>query len=306
MKTLQTKLVLLLVVLALFALLPPLQAQAPPPSFNGHYPTGAEGIKGASLPPPGFYLRDYNVFYFADQLNNADGDKRPMDFDLMAYAQAIRPVYITKWKVLGAYYGMDVLVPFIYTDLEVPGASDSSFNLGDIFVEPITLSWHGKRFDAAVGYGFWAPSGQYDKNDLTNPGKGFWTHMLTAGATWFFDEPKTWALSGLCRYEINMENSDVHITPGQEFTLEWGASRTFAKTIDVGLVGYYQQQITKDNGHDGTVASHDLDHVASVGPEVNAFIPKLKLFASLRYLYEFGASDRPQGSTVTLTLTKIL
>jgi hypothetical protein len=314
MKTLKHQLLGSLVALSLLALAQPLFAQGPP-SLTSHYVPGVEGIKGASLPPPGFYLRDYNVFYLASQLNNADGDEMNMDFDLMAYAQVFRPIYITKWKLLGASYGMDVIVPFAYTDLElnIPGlgrASDSSFNLSDVFVEPITLSWHGKRFDAAVGYGFYVPTGDYDAPDPTNPartspGKGFWTHMLTAGGTWFFDEPKTWAVSALCRYEINMENSDLDITPGQEFTLEWGVSKTLAKTIDVGLVGYYQQQVTEDNGHDGAAASDDLDHVASVGPEVNAFIPKLKLFASLRYLYEFSASDRPQGSTVTLTLTKM-
>ena len=276
------------------------QAQ-PAPSFNGHYPIGVEGLKGGSLPPPGWYLRDYNLFYFADQVNDADGDKLPPDFDLMAYAQAIRPIYITKWKVLGAYYGMDVLVPFIYTDLEVNGAGDSSFNLGDIFVEPVTLSWHGARYDVGVGYGFWAPSGEYDVHDMTNPGKGFWSHMFTAGATVFFDKEKTWALSGLGRYEIHTENDDTGITPGNTFTLEWGVSKTLAKTIDVGLVGYYRQQTTEDCGG----SSDDLDNVASVGPEVNAFFPKLKLFTSLRYLYEFTASDQPQGNTVTLTLTKM-
>ena len=294
MKTLTTRIAALLLALALLGLNGALLAQ-------NHYPAGVEGIKGASLPPPGFYLRDYNLFYFAGQVNDADGDELPPDFDLMAYAQAIRPIWITKWKVLGANYGMDVLVPFIYTDLEVNGASDSSFNLGDIFVEPATLSWHTKRLDVGVGYGFWAPSGDYDANDMTNPGKGFWSHMLTAGATVFFDQEKTWALSGLGRYEIHMENDDTGVTPGQTFTLEWGVSKTLAKTWDVGLVGYYRQQTTEDDGG----PSEDLDSVASVGPEVNVFCPKLKLFTSLRYLYEFTASDQPQGHTVTLTLTKI-
>jgi hypothetical protein len=238
-------------------------------------------------------------------LNDADGDDLPVDLDLMAYAQAIRPIYITKWKVLGAYYGMDVLVPFIYTDLEVSGASDSNFNLGDVFVEPVTLSWHTKRVDVGVGYGFWAPTGEFnDSNPLTqavSPGKGFWSHMLTAGATVFFDKEKTWALSGLGRYEIHMENEDTGVTPGQTFTLEWGVSKTLAKVWDVGLVGYYRQQTTEDDGG----GNNELDSVASVGPEVSVFIPKLKMFTSLRYLYEFAASDQPQGNTVTLTLTKM-
>jgi len=267
-----------------------------------HYPAGVEGIKAASLPPPGFYLRDYNLMYFADQVNDPDGHKAPVDFDLTAYAQAIRPIWITDWKVLGANYGMDVLVPFIYTDLSVNGVGDSSFSLGDIFFEPVTLSWHGKLYDVGVGYGFWAPTGPYDAGEMTNPGQNFWTQMFTAGATGYFDTNRTWALSALCRYEINSENPDTGITPGQMFTLEWGLSKTFAKTIDVGVVGYFQQQTTQDNG---SGADDNLNTVASIGPEVSVFFPSIKLFTSLRYEYEFLASDRPQGQTLTLTLTKV-
>ena len=40
---------------------------------QAHYVPGVEGLKGASLPPPGFYVRDYNVFYFANQLNDPSG-----------------------------------------------------------------------------------------------------------------------------------------------------------------------------------------------------------------------------------------
>jgi hypothetical protein len=41
-----------------------------------------------------------------------------------------------------------------------------------------------------------------------------------------------------------------------------------------------------------------------VGPEINLFMPQLPMFASLRYVHEFSAKDRPEGNTVTLTLTK--
>ena len=46
-----------------------LQAQS-----TAHYVPGGEGIQGASLPPPGFYVRDYNYAYFANQVNNAAGN----------------------------------------------------------------------------------------------------------------------------------------------------------------------------------------------------------------------------------------
>ncbi|MCP5517331.1 MAG: transporter [Verrucomicrobiales bacterium] len=269
--------------------------------FQGNYPIGVEGLKGGTLPPPGLYLRDYNLFYFSDRLNDRDGNEIPIDFEAFGYANAIRPVWITSWQVLGGYYGMDVLVPLIYKDVSAPGAIDSEFNVGDIFVEPITLSWHWKQADLGVGYGFWAPTGYFDPP--ANTGQGAWAHMMTLGGTVYADTNKTWAVSALARYEINYENGDLQITPGNTLSLEWSVSKTLAKFYDVGIVGYWQQQTTEDSGPGRRTDA--LDSVVAVGPEVSIFCPKWKLFTSLRYNYEVFAADRPQGHTVTLTLTKI-
>ncbi len=269
---------------------PQLQAQA-------HYPAGVEGIKAATLPPPGWYLRDYNYLYWANDY--PDG---PPDFDLFAYVQAPRLIWISPFQVLGGYYGADVLIPFVHTDLEIGPFQEDDFGLGDIFVEPITLSWHGPQYDLAVGYGFWAPTGDFDTAHPASPGKGYWTHMLTAGGTWYVDEAKTWSISALNRYEINHESPDNDITRGQVWTLETGVSRTFAKFYDVGLVSYFQAQTTKDSGPE---SDDGRDSTVSVGPEVNAFFPNLGLFASARYFYEIKSHDRPEGHTVHVTLTKM-
>ncbi len=267
-----------------------------------HYPAGVEGIKAATLPPPGLYFRDYNYFYYSVEPNIFPLDK------VLAYVNAPRLIWLTGQKILGADYGMDLIVPFGYEkiDYSIPNAftqtrrfSDDEFGLGDIQFEPVLLSWHLKQFDFAGGYAFWAPSGDFNATDVANIGKGFWTHMLTAGATWYPDEAKTWALSVLNRYEINQEQEDTDITYGQTLTMEWGISKTIEKVFDVGLAGYWQQQTTENDG-----GPSGLSHVVALGPEVSAAIPKFGLIASLRYLREFAAVDRPEGNTVTLTVTK--
>ena len=126
--------------------------------------------------------------------------------------------------------------------------------------------------------------------------------MLTAGGTVYFDKEKTWALSLLNRYEFSQEEDHTSVTPGNQWTLEWGISKSIKPTIDVGVVGYYQLQTTMDSGAD---ASRERDQVLAFGPEINAFCPNLGLFTSLRYNYEVMAKDRPQGQTLVLTLTKV-
>ena len=135
---------------------------------SAHYPAGVEGIKGGTLPPPGFYLRDYNYVYIADEFPGG-----PKDFDLFAYVQAPRPVYISTLQVFGGYLGADALIPFVYQDLQVGSFSESSFGVGDIFLEG-TLSWHGAQYDLGVGYGAWAPTGEFDTMHPSKAGKGYW------------------------------------------------------------------------------------------------------------------------------------
>jgi hypothetical protein len=266
---------------------------------------GVEGIKGASLPPPGIYMRDYNVAYFSSRLNDVQGHEiGPASPNAFIYANVPRIIWITEQQVLGGNLGLDALLPLQYTELKVntPGGpfNDHTFGIGDFLVEGV-WSRHLQRFDLALGYAVWAPTGDSAPGLTTRAGQGYWTHMLTAGATWYIDPEKLWALSALNRYEFNQEKEGTDVTPGQAYTLEWGLSRNLVKVLDVGAVGYYQQQVTEDGGKG---ASSQRDRVAAVGPEVGGFFPSLMLGVSLRYEYEFLAEDRLQGHTLTLTVTK--
>ena len=270
---------------------------------SAEYVPGAEGLNCASLPPPGIYFKDYNYFYWADQLNTPSGNKYgPADLDTFTYANLPRVIWITDTKFLGGYVGVDALLPLVYqkTSLNTPYGpySGSTFGIGDLFAEG-TLSWHIKQFDFAVGSGVWAPTGDSGPN-TTRAGKGFWTFMQTAGATWYVDEDKTWSVSALNRYEFCTEQRDTDLIPGQTYTLEWGVGKTVAKVVTLGAVGYYQQQVNPNEGSPYSSRSR----VAAVGPEVNLAFPKQMFFVSLRYNYEFMAENRAQGNAITMTLTK--
>ncbi len=279
---------------AMIALATSLQAQP-----SAHYVPGSEGVKGASLPPPGFYFRDYNYFYWADQWNDASGHKGgPPNFKAFTYANIPRAIWITHVKFLGGNVGVDALLPLVDQHVNANPLDNTTFGISDLFGEG-TLSWHIKQFDFAIGSGVWAPTGDSgNPQTTTRVGKGYWTFMQTAGATWYVDEAKTWAVSALNRYEFNTEQRDTHVTLGDAYTLEWGISKSVCKEADLGVVGYYQQQVT------GNSDKSPLNRVAAIGPEVSCMFPKQMFFVSLRYNYEFMAESRAQGNAVTLTLTK--
>lgn len=274
---------------------------------TGHYPLGSEGIKAATLPPPGWYFRTYSMFYTADTLRDSGGHDSDLDLDLDAFAFAPRVIWITKQKILGADFGMDVLVPVSYTDFELDGVEfkDHRGGIGDIMVEPALLSWHGECYDISAGLALWTPTGEYDKNHAAvSPGKDFWTTMLTLGGTYYLDQEKTWSASLLNRYEFHSEQDHRDVRPGQNYLFEWGVAKTLAKIVDVGVVGYCQWQTTDDHGSDVTWDKNVHDRVAGIGPEISVAIPPAAMSVSLRCVREFSAVDRPEGTTVTLTLTK--
>ena len=268
---------------------------------TAHYCPGSEGDLGSSLPPPGIYLRDYNVFYTADRANDTTGKNvAPGNYNVFVYAQVPRLVWVSETKFLGGNLGISTLLPLMYESVTAGPYKSSNFGAQDWLVDGL-LAWHTKQFDFVWAEGIWIPTGDSAAPPTTRVGKGYWTGLLTAGATWWVDKDKTWAVSALSRYEFNTEQQNTHITPGQAYTLEWGISKELPKHITLGIAGYFQQQVTADSGPG---ASHDLARVAAAGPEFGMLIPKIDVMASLRYEYEFAALGRAQGQTISLTFTK--
>ena len=145
-----------------------------------------------------------------------------------------------------------------------------------------------------------SPTG--DSEPGTNKaGKGFWGHMLSAGVTLYLDEKKSWAASVLNRYEVNQRERDTRITPGDQLSLECGLSKKVRSAFDVGFVGGYQAQTTRDTG---PAARRPMDSEFFAGPEVVVGWPSLRMFSTLRYIESFMAKDRPQGRALMWMVSK--
>ena len=274
---------------------------------SGHYVNGVEGLKAASVPPPGFYWRMYNTFYNADSLRGNNARKvSGSDFDLSVFAWVNRFLYTSNVEILGGNLSMDLIIPVTNTDVSLHMGgnkvfSDDEFGLGDIAVEPFILAWHGARYDAVVGAGLYLPTGHYDIDDPASPGMGFWTFMFSAGGTVYFDQERTWSASALARYEIHTEQEDTDITPGNHFHFEWGVGKTLWQVVDLGVAGYCHWQVSDDSG---PLTDNDREEAYAIGPEVAVAFPDYAFQVSLRSLWEFENRNRPQGNITTLTLTK--
>ncbi len=271
---------------------------------NGaEYVNGVEGIKAGSVPPPGFYTRNYVVFYTADNLAGADGSDLPVGFNADVSAVVSRLIFITKYKILGADYGFDVTVPLVRTSLQIDALSldETRSGLGNILVEPVILSWHFKQVDLSAVAGIYFKTGNFAANHPASPGKDYATTMFTLGGTVYLDKSRKTTFSILSRYETHGTDGSTGISPGDDFHFEFGIGHTFGRFTDVGIAGYAAWQASADSG---AVPGGDIrDRVMALGPEISTVLPKAGLMVSLRVLKEFNAVDRPEGWIAVTTLT---
>lgn len=272
---------------------------------GGGYTPGLEGAMAPSLPPPGFYYKQYNLLLDSDTLNNPDGDKLDVDFDLNVMVQAHRLAYFFKNPLFSGDWGITVTIPVVATDLSIgaAGIDDSEIGLGDIFFEPIVWSWHKKRADLALGFGVGMPNGDFDPDEPASPGTGKWFGMMTAGVTYYFDEAKTWTVSALTRTLTYGKQDKTDITSGEEFVVDWGIAKEFPVTDKVlvrpAIVGSGYWQIGED---EGPGATDDKGEAYSLGAEINLFwLPRLTQF-NFRYLQDFDTKDEAETNKFLLSI----
>ncbi|GAB6908355.1 conserved exported hypothetical protein [Desulfosarcina cetonica] len=280
---------------------------APVVQAGCHYVNGVEGIKAATIPPPGFYYRMYNVYLANDEYKDDHGNESG-DFDLDVFCQAHRFIWVADYQLLGADFFADIGIPLVYTNIrmgagDVTWVDENQFGMGDILLEPFALAWHGPRYDAAVALGVYLPVGRYNVNKPNaSPGKNYWTGITQFGGTLYLDKEKKWSVSLLARYEINSENSETELTRGDFFSLEWGLGSKLGQGWEIGVAGYSEWQVTDDSGNGAT---ENRTQLSAVGPEINYFLVPLKTNMTLRYLKQFGAKNTSEGSMAILTLTYV-
>ena len=269
---------------------------------GGTYANGAESFMAGALPPPGLYYLNYLTHYSADRLNDRHGDKVPVDFKVNATANVSRLVYMTNQQILGGTYGVYGLIPLAHVSasLTTPAghASSSEWGVGDLSFSPFLVAWHSKNWHSAAAIEFTAPTGRYDRHELGNIGRNYWSVQPVYAATWLGDSGIE--VSGKFMYDFNAENNDTDYRSGQEFHFDYGVGY-HAGPWTLGVGGYYYKQTTDDKQHGSKVGPDgNRGQVFAIGPALKYDFSKLSLEA--RYQKEMDVENRPEGYKLWLKL----
>ncbi|MBR0742242.1 transporter [Bradyrhizobium liaoningense] len=174
-------------------------------------------------------------------------------------------------------------------------------SFGDV-IPSATLKWNFGTSNLMV-YGMGdVPIGDYDPARLANLGIGHAAVDFGGGYTYF--DPKSGnEFSWVAGLTYNFKNPDTQYRSGADFHIDWGASHFFDSKFQLGVVGYYFQQVSDDVG-----APVSLDgfrsRVVGIGPQVGYIFPmgdKLQGYVNLKGYREFAAQNRAAGWNTWLT-----
>jgi hypothetical protein len=295
---------------------------------KGQWVPGQFGLNAGVIPQPGITYANMPLNYSASRLNDSNGNRvfQRVTGTYSFWADENIFYYVPKHKVLGGYFAPYLALNYAtgsaVADLSLAttnlsaGAGGSGFS--DMFVEPVSLGWHLKRADVAVGYAFVAPTGRYNAGASDNVGSGYWGNNITSGTTFYITKNKgtsanlatDWEIHGQRKTASTPAGQFSNKTPGQAFTDEWGVGQVlplkkdFSRLLQLGLVGYDQWQVTSNGG---TVIVAGIPVPAStipfysvhgIGFQSNFILPAKNLAAFFKYYNEYSAKARPQGRTI--------
>jgi hypothetical protein len=145
------------------------------------------------------------------------------------------------------------------------------------------------------------PVGLYNSNNLANLGIGHGAIDGGFGYT-YFDEKTGHEFSFATGLTGNFENTATNYTNGIDWHLDWGASQFMTKQFQVGLVGYFYQQLTPDSGCAPIICPFE-SRVIGIGPQIGYLLPvgDMQGYLNLKGYGEFDNNARPDGFNVWLT-----
>lgn len=178
--------------------------------------------------------------------------------------------------------------------------SDSTTGGGDLFPQA-TLRWNRGNHNFMAYTMADVPVGAYQTGRLANIGLNHWAIDGGGGYT-YLDEKTGREFSVAAGLTYNFENPATDYQNGIDFHLGWGASQFLSPKLQVGLVGYWYQQLTGDSGS-GAVLGPFKSRVGGIGPQLGYLFDAngRQWYFNLKGYWEFDAKNRPSGWNVWLT-----
>lgn len=275
---------------------------------------GQVGLNAGIQPSPGFTYANITINYDANTYNARSGSAIPVTGSYNVWAVENAFYYVFNKKLLGGTYGVMVLFPTPATGSLDADIAELAFpnltlaagggGLADLWLQPLSLGWHLKRFDVQLGDGFMIPTGRYSPGATNNVGTGYFGNHLQSGTTYYITKNRGTSANYFTDWEVHGSRAGTNgtsKTPGQAFSQEWGLGqvlplkKNMTQLLQLGLIGYDQWQVA-DNG--GTVPLGSLVVPAKILPHysVHAIGGQLTYILPAKHLAFYGKFENEYTS----------
>jgi hypothetical protein len=228
----------------------------------------------------------------------------------------IAPSYTFATPVLGGQLALSLATAFGRSDVGIDGnltvsagnlfatrfgsIDDNRWGVADLYPQA-TIRWNAGVHNYMVYMMGDIPVGTYDPSRLANFGIGH--GAIDGGVGYTYLNPASGnEFSVVTGFTGNFKNTDTDYTNGIDWHVDWGASHFMSKQVHVGLVGYFYQQLTADQGAP-LILGDNKSRVAGVGPQIGYIFPigDKQGYLNLKGYKEFAAENRPEGYNIWLT-----
>lgn len=297
------------------AAMPPSEALPIPPIRLPTVPLGYTTFTDIRpFDTPLYGVENFTGYYSSNRINDGDGHKLPGRNSVDYWFSVLHFHAFPGWRLLGATYGAWIKMIYVDVDLRTQAGSmnlhEEGRGLADLWFSPLLLQWNdGKLFGKIpffqrLDLQVVAPTGEYHRDQLTNPGANTWSFDPYYGFTAFLSEKID--LSMRLHYLWSTKNKEPQyaygpetstIQNGQAFHMNYAVSYGLTPRLRVGINGYYLKQTTSDrlNGED-IHGGREMSH--AIGPGL--VWRSRRFYVFLNSYFETHTENRQQGDLVFL------
>jgi len=287
---------------------------------SGHYLPGATASFIDALPGREAFAYVNAFTYYngsasgSRQLNL--GGQVVANIDGTVYADTSILLYQTPWKILGGQYAAAVAIPYVWMEVEgnvqvgpiTGNRRDTANGIGDLQILPVMLGWTNGDLKFGTTFGLYAPTGDYERGQLANLGKNYWTFEPGVSVSWLSSKIGT-EVSLFAGYEVSTKNDTTDYQSGEVFHLDATVAQhlpLFGGFVGVGANAFYYQQVTGDSGSGAKLGDFE-GRTIGVGPVLSYTTKigrnkKTDLVAELKWLPELDVAKRMEGDTIWFKL----
>jgi len=146
------------------------------------------------------------------------------------------------------------------------------------------------------------PVGTYDPSRLANLGIGHGAMDAGFGYT-YFDSKTGHEFSFVTGLTYNLVNPSTNYQNGIDWHLDWGLSQFVTKTLQIGAVGYFYDQLTPDSGCLPALCPFE-SRTIGIGPQIGLIFPgeSFQTYLNVKGYWDIDTQNRASGASAWVTL----